>query len=82
MGKKRSTNRTDDNVPSDDRSGRKTAPVQIYKHVVKMIRTVTGHRGWDQAEWITPMIERAVVAEYKKLHAEMGIEIEELEKDL
>jgi hypothetical protein len=62
--------------PEDDRSGRKTAPIQVEKELARMVAVIAAHRQISQGELISPVIRSFVVSEYRKTQAAMGRELD------
>ncbi len=62
----------------DDRSGRKTAPVQIDKELARMLGTIAAHDGKTQAELLTPLIRQWIITNYDRAQKEMGTKLKEM----
>lgn len=65
----------------DDRSGRKTAPVQVEKELARMAATIAAHRGVTMAEIITPLIRQWLVTNYDLVQKEMAARVKELREE-
>lgn len=57
---------------SEDRSGRKTAPIQVPKDLARMVATIAAHDQISQAEVIQPLIEQAVRTQYERVQREIA----------
>lgn len=60
----------------DDRSGRKSAPIQVDKQLARWAAVVASHRGITQAELVSPVLRPFLLAQYRLVQEEMGQEIE------
>ena len=66
------------NKGADERSGRKTAPVQIDKDLARMLGTIAAHEGTTQAALLTPLIRQWIMTNYERVQKEMGAKLKEL----
>ena len=64
----------------EDRSGRLSGPVQVYKELARWVGVICQHRNWTQAEFLSPIIREAVEAEYKKVSLEIQREVKDSER--
>ena len=62
----------------EDRSGRKTAPVQIDKELARMLGTIAAHEGTTQAALLTPLIRQWIITNYERVRQEMGAKLKEI----
>lgn len=60
---------------TDDRAGRKTAPVQVMKDLARMAAVVASHRGISQGELLDPVIRPFLLAQYAAVRAAMDQEL-------
>lgn len=58
------------NGPTDDRSNRKTAPIQVEKELAVMVVQIAAHDGKTIAETISPLIRQWVLTNYERVLAE------------
>ena len=65
-------------APKEDRSNRKTAPVQVKKDLARWVAVVATHRGITQADLLDPWLRQRVLTEYRLVTQEMGQEIDQL----
>jgi hypothetical protein len=63
---------------ADDRSGRKTAPVQIDKDLAQMLATIATHEQTTQASLLTPLIRQWIITNYERVQKEMGAKLKEM----
>jgi hypothetical protein len=61
----------------DDRSGRKTAPVQIERGLADMLATIATHERTTQAALLTPLIRQWIITNYARVQQEMGQRLKE-----
>lgn len=76
MAKKKPADGADD-VPKEDRSNRKSAPIQVDKDLAKMAAVISTYRGITQAELCSPMIRKALTAEYRLFQEEVAKNLQE-----
>ena len=62
----------------DDRSGRKTAPVQVPKELARMLGQIAAHDEVSQGELLDPLIRQWIVTQYERVMREMGQELKDL----
>lgn len=63
----------------EDRSNRKTAPVQVKKDVARWVAVVATHDGITQADLLDPVLRHWAITNYRRVLREMGKEIEDLD---
>ena len=63
---------------TDDRSGRKTAPIQVEKELARMAAVIAAHRGVTMAEVISPLIRQWLVTNYDMVQKEMAVRVKEI----
>jgi hypothetical protein len=54
----------------EDRSNRKTAPIQVEKELARIAATVASHRGITQADLLSPVIRPFLLAQLAIMNAE------------
>ena len=59
----------------EDRTGRKTAPVQVAKDLARMAAVVASHDGITQADLISPLLRPFLTAEYKRVQEQIQQEL-------
>lgn len=65
-------------APKEDRSNRKTAPVQVKKDVARWVAVVATHDGVTQADLLDPVLRQWALTNYRRVLGEMGRELDEL----
>jgi hypothetical protein len=58
--------------PKDDRSNRKSAPIQIEKDVAKMAAMVATYRSITMSDLCTPVLRPFITMQYRLLQEEMA----------
>lgn len=59
----------------EDRSNRKSAPVQVEKDLARKVAVIATHRGISQSALISPVIRKFVEAQYALVSAEIQEEV-------
>lgn len=67
----------EDEKPKEDRSGRKTAPVQIDKDLAHMAAVIASYRGITQSQVCSPALRPHLTAQYRLIQEEMAQELRE-----
>lgn len=65
-----------DEGSKEDRSNRKSAPIQVEKDLARMAAVVASFRGITQSELCSPALRPFLTTQYRLVQAEMGKEIE------
>lgn len=60
----------------EDRSGRKSAPVQVKKDLAKMVAIIATHDDVTQADLLDPVLRQWAITNYRRVMREIGKEIE------
>ena len=58
-------------VRSDDRSGRRTAPVQVEKDLAHMAAVIASHDGITQSDLVSPLLRPFLEGEYARVSEEI-----------
>jgi len=61
----------------EDRSNRKSAPVQVEKDLARKVAVIATHRGISQSALLSPVIRRFVEAQYEIVSGEIQKEVEQ-----
>jgi hypothetical protein len=72
MAKKPKAAESGDESPKDDRSNRKSAPIQVEKELARMAAVIASYRGITQSELCSPAIRPFLMAEYRLIQEEMA----------
>lgn len=66
--------------PVDDRSNRKTAPIQVDKDLARMAAVIASHRGITQAKLVSPHLRPYLIGLYQEVQEEIAAELEKVDR--
>ena len=52
---------------ADDRSGRRTAPIQVEKDLARMAAVIASHDGITQADLVSPVLRPFLLGQYARV---------------
>ena len=63
-------------VKTEDRSGRRTAPVQVEKDLARMAAVIASHDGITQSDLVSPLLRPFLEGEYARVQESIRRELQ------
>lgn len=66
---------------ADDRSGRKSAPVQIEKELARMAAVIAAHDEVTMSDLLTPVLRQFILTNYERVRREIQARLDRMRKE-